>query len=1316
MEFRILGPLEVLSDGRTLDLGGQKQRALLAMLLVEANRVVSNGRLIDALWEDEPPGTAQKALQVYVSQLRKVLSRDVLVTQAPGYALHVGSGELDAARFEALVGEAREAEPATAAAKLRDALVLWRGPALADFAYDRFARPEIVRLEELRLAALEERIEADLALGRHAQLVGEVEARVSEHPLRERLRGQLMLSLYRSGRQAEALEAYQAARRTLVEELGIEPSRALQDLERAILNQDPALDVAPRAAPEAGLPLEAQRPPAEPAPVPLPSQERKLASVVFADLVGFTELGEGDPERTRALLERFYDAMAQEVERTGGTVEKFVGDAVMAVFGVPAAHEDHAERALQAALAMRTRFQELFGDSIGLRIGVNTGEVVAGRAREGSSFVTGDAVNVAARLEQAAAPGDILVGSRTAAAVPGAFQFGDSATVQAKGKPKGIACRPLFGAVTVTRPPGIGVRRAFVGRERELELLRATYERMLDVGEPHVVTVMGNAGVGKTSLARELWEWLAAQAPEPLLRTGRCLAYGRGITYWPLGEVLKEHLAILESDPPETVRERLAEREMLGLTLGLEVAPELHPLAARERLHEAWVELLDELAASRPVAVLVDDLHWAEQPLLDLLDRLIHDVSGPLLLLATARPELLEGRPSWGAGHLNATQLWLEPLPPEDAARMLDHLLGAALPDRLRRLVLESAEGNPFFLEELVAALIDRGFLARDNGGWRSLSLPARLEVPDSVQSVLAARIDLLGPTEKAALQAASVIGKAFWAGPVFELLDSSEANLGVLVERDFIRRRPQSSIAGEREFVFKHALTRDIAYGSLPKARRARLHAAFAAWLESASGVGQRGEHAPLLAHHYAEAVKPEDLDLAWPGGGAEVDELREKAGVWLRRAAELASRRYALDEQIGLLERAVELESGPAEQVELWRGIARANLLKYDQAGFRSAMLRAIEATTEAEAAADLYSTLAFWDAFRWNHAEDRQLIENWIERALAQAAPESGARARALVARSYCRPDEAEASAREACTIAERLPDVELRSYAFHALADAVLATGRYDEAREWAERRLALLDEIADPDHVADIYWTAIPGYLGRGHFDDARRLAELHDRVTAELSPHQRLHGVAFLLEVEELAANWQRIRELTPRAEEAVEASTPCIHRPRSLAVCALAAACLGDEQEAQRLESAADSLGAEEYGRVVDTRLRLALVRGNPGQVEKLLAEAEAPPKTLIRSTKLAPVASRLDALAALRDRERIEADAPRWLQPKTYLEPFAFRALGIVREDASLVERAAGGFEAMGLGWHAAQTRALLPLKLPAAQRPRTSPPPGR
>ena len=434
-----------------------------------------------------------------------------------------------------------------------------------------------------------------------------------------------------------------------------------------------------------------------------------MATVVFADLVGSTELaGASDPERTRVLLVRFYETMAVEVERAGGTVEKFAGDAVMASFGAPAAHEDDAERALHAALAMHRRLGEVFGGVLAMRIGVNTGEVVVGRPRGGSSWATGDAVNVSARLEQAAAPGETLVGERTVAAAGGAFEFAEPTTIKAKGKPDGVACRRLVRAVSLMRPRGVGgLRRAFVGREADLEELQAAYRSVVADGAPLLVSILGDAGVGKTRLVRELWEWLAGCYPEPLRRTGRCLSYGQGITYWPLAEVLKEHFGILESDSADAVARALADYPFLGLTLGLSPTADLHPMAVRERLHDSWVEFVQDVAQERPTVLLVEDLHWAEDDLCDLLDALVRRVSGPLLLLTTARPELLDRRPAWGRARRDASQLVLEALPPAGAGRLLDALLGVEPPASVRRLIVERAEGNPFFVEELIATLID---------------------------------------------------------------------------------------------------------------------------------------------------------------------------------------------------------------------------------------------------------------------------------------------------------------------------------------------------------------------------------------------------------------------------------------------------------------------------------------------------------------------------------------------------------------------------------------------------------------------------------
>ena len=1025
-------------------------------------------------------------------------------------------------------------------------------------------------------------------------------------------------------------------------------------------------------------------------------EERKLATVLFADLVGSTALADSqDAERTRALLNRFYDAMSTEIADTGGTVEKFAGDAVMAAFGAPAAQEDHAERALHAALSMQRRLKELFGDALSLRIGVNTGNVVAGQARVGSSFVTGDTVNVAARLEQAAEPGQILVGERTVAAVHGAFEFDEATTVTAKGKAGGVDCRRLLRALSLMRPRGVGgLRHAFVGRERELEALQQAYGRAVEERQPRLMTIMGDAGIGKTTLIRELWEWLGSQSPEPLRRTGRCMSYGEGITYMPLGEIVREQLGLVEGDPPENVRRRLGHRAILGMTFGLEAPPDLHPLAARERLRQAWVAFLDELVAERPTVVLVEDLHWAEDALLDLLEAGLRDVRGPLLLLGTARPELVHSRPTWGGDTLR-----LDALSPSDAVRMVDTLVPAVLPAPVRRVVVDRAEGNPLFVEEIVRTLIDRGVLERQNGGWFARDLPADLVVPDTVHAVLAARIDLLEPPEKAALQAAAVIGRTFWADPVHELLEGVEADLRVLEERDFIRHRALSSIVGEREFAIKHALTREVAYGSLVTAKRARLHARFAAWLERA-GEG-RDEHAALLAHHYAEAVRPEDVDLAWPEDDAELGDLRGRAVSWLRRAAELAVGRYEIEDAASLLQRAVELEPSPSVQIEIWREIGHANAIYFNGKAFSSAMQQAIELADDDLTTADLYAELAFQTMVRagmWGVPPPADLVEDWIGRTLELAPPDTVARAKALIARCYSAYDKSPELASEASAITERLGDPVTRSYGYDVLCMTAFAAGDWDDAAEWARRRVSLVDEIDDPDHQQDIYSSAFAPAVARGQFDEGRRYSRSGEEINRRLSPHHRLHGVGQSLLLEELLGDWEAASRLQPRVEDAVAANiaTPCVLNERALLVCALARAYLGDEEEARRLEQEAGAHRMTGYGPMQDApRVQLALHRNDLVAVESFLGEPG-----VRRSTTyyLSSMATHLDGLAALGERERVETEADRLLQPNTYLEPFALRALGVVREDASLIERAAGRFETLGLGWHAARTRALL------------------
>jgi class 3 adenylate cyclase len=842
MEFRILGPLEVVENGQQINLGGAKHRALLAILLLHANEVVSTDRLIDALWEKEAPQTGRKALQVYVSQLRKTLGRDRLETRAPGYRLRVAAGELDLERFEVLAAEGR----------VQEALALWRGQPLAEFAYQRFAQSEIERLEELRVALLEQRIEEQLEQGKHASLVGELEAIVREHPLRERLRAQLMLALYRSGRQAEALEAFQQARRALVDGLGIDPGRSLRELERAILQQDSdlELDAALSALPE---------PPVQPRSVPAaeasPREVRKTVTVLFADVAGSTELGERlDPESLRRVLGRYFNEMRAVLERHGATVEKFIGDAVMAVFGVPAVHEDDPVRAVRAALEMREKLATLnddlerqWGVRLLMRIGLNTGEVVVG-GMDTPTYATGDAVNVAARLQQEASAGEILMGVETHRFVRDLVDAQAVGTLAVKGKEAGIEAIRLVSLVQ----DDTRARRfssPMVGRQRERRRLDDALDQAIGDRSCQLFTILGAAGVGKSRLVQE---FLHDLGPSPLVARGRCLPYGEGITYWPVIEVVRDAAGLGDTSTPDESLSKIAtllegeqDVELAAKRIG-EVIGLSEELGGAEEGFWAVRTFFEALARRRPLVLVFDDIHWGEATFLDLVDHIADWTrDAPILLVCVARPELLDARPHWGGGKLNATSVLLEPLSEAESVQLVDNLADAVgLDVAARRRIVDTAGGNPLFVEEMLALLLENG---------RPDSVVA---VPPTIQALLAARLDRLQSAERAAIEAAAVEGQVFHESSVAELLSADvHDGLQTLVRRELIRPdRPVFS--GERAYRFRHLLLRDAAYESIPKEARAALHEHHAAWLERKAG-DRALEFEEIFGYHLEQAFR---------------------------------------------------------------------------------------------------------------------------------------------------------------------------------------------------------------------------------------------------------------------------------------------------------------------------------------------------------------------------------------------------------------------------------------------------------------------------
>ena len=629
-------------------------------------------------------------------------------------------------------------------------------------------------------------------------------------------------------------------------------------------------------------------------------EERKVVSVLFVDLVGFTAASEtADPEDVRARLQTYHARAKAEIERFGGTVEKFVGDAVMAVFGAPVAHEDDGERAVRAALAILEAMDEL---NLQARAAVNTGEAVVAlgaRPERGEGMVTGDVVNTAARLQSSAPTGALVVGQQTYWTTRHTIEYEQLEPVDAKGKAEPV---PLWLARGARSRFGVDVepqhRTPFLGRDDELEVLRQVYARTIRESACHLVTLVGEPGIGKSRLVAELSAFVDAQPELVFWRQGRCLPYGEGIAFWALGEIVKAHAGILESDGPDAAREKLEQTvESLSLTPAEQswTVDELARLVAaarsessggtRDESFTAWRTFLEAVAAQRPLVLVIEDLHWADAALLEFLEHLVDWAAGvPLLVVCTARPELYQLNESWSGGKRNATTISLSPLSSVDTAKLVAALLErSVLPAETQQRLLERAGGNPLYAEQFVRMLRER-----PSG--------ADVLIPETVQALIAARLDTLGGDRKALLQDAAVVGKVFWSGALSAIGDVEERlvrdGLHDLVRRELIRPARRSSVEEQQEFSFLHALVRDVAYSQIPRTARVRKHEAAARWIEGIAGE-RVGDHAELLAHHYREA-----LALA-TAAGLETAPLRDAARRFLvlaaRRASSLDSRAYA-------------------------------------------------------------------------------------------------------------------------------------------------------------------------------------------------------------------------------------------------------------------------------------------------------------------------------------------------------------------------------------------------------------------------------------
>jgi class 3 adenylate cyclase/tetratricopeptide (TPR) repeat protein len=604
-------------------------------------------------------------------------------------------------------------------------------------------------------------------------------------------------------------------------------------------------------------PLEAPPPAAE---------ERKVVSVLFVDLVGFTARSdEADPEDVRATLRPYHAGVKREIERFGGTVEKFIGDAVMAVFGAPVAHEDDPERAVRAALRVLESIGDLneeHGLTLAVRAAVATGEAVVSlgaRPGAGEGIATGDVVNVAARLQGEAPVGGLVVNEHTFRATRSAIDYEELEPVSVKGKVEPL---PLWKAVGARSRFGVDAEAApempFVGREHEARLLRDTFERTLRESTVQLVTVIGEPGVGKTRLLAEFRGWLDDRPELVYWRQGRCLPYGEGIAFWGLGEIVKAHAGLLESDDRRSAEEKLraavdvlveeGDRDWMVRCLSPLVGLPSETPPTRDESFAAWQSCLEGMAAQRPLVLLFEDLHWGDTALLDFVERLVDWSSGlPILVLCSARPELYDLRAGWGGGKRNASTVSLSPLTREETARLVSALLASSvLPAVTQEALLERSGGNPLYAEEYVRLYQERG--STDD-----------LPLPETVQGLIAARIDSLSPERKSLLHDASVIGKIFWAGALEAMGggDGEDVRVGLhqLSQRELVRPQRRSSVEGQAEFSFWHALVRDVAYGQIPRAARAVKHLAAADWIEEMAAE-RLADHADLVAHHLTSAL----------------------------------------------------------------------------------------------------------------------------------------------------------------------------------------------------------------------------------------------------------------------------------------------------------------------------------------------------------------------------------------------------------------------------------------------------------------------------
>jgi class 3 adenylate cyclase/tetratricopeptide (TPR) repeat protein len=777
-------------------------------------------------------------------------------------------------------------------------------------------------------------------------------------------------------------------------------------------------------------------------------------SVVFVDLVGSTARAESsDPEDVRALLRVYHERARDELEKFGGTVEKFIGDAVVAVFGAPVSHEDDPERAVRAALAVRDAVARLNEEEperdLHVRVAVNTGTALVSldaSPGEGEAMVAGDVVNTAARIQSAAPVDGILVGEQTYGATERAIAYREADPIEAKGKTDRV---PVWEALEPRSSLGVDLggagRTALIGRDRELDLLVGALTRARRERSTQLVTLVGVPGIGKSRLVYELGRVVDADAELITWRQGRCLPYGEGVAYWALGEIVKAQAGILESDTAEAAAAKLGDAVSVLSDDGERAWVERHlrPLVGlgsddvsgdrRGEAFAAWRRFLEAVAESGPAVLVFEDLHWADEGILDFVDNLVDWVDGvPLLVTCTARPELLARRPGWGGGKRNATTVSLSPLADDDTASLVLVLLDRPLLDAdAQQALVSRAAGNPLYAEEFVRIL--------EAGANVDTSLP------DTIQGIVAARLDLLPTAEKELLQNAAVLGKVFWSDALASIggveswaLDDT---LRSLERKEFVHREHRSAVAGASQYAFVHALVRDTTYGQLPRAARAARHVAAATWIESLPD-DRAEDRAETLAHHYLTAIE------LYRAAGDDVTPLAARAVPALTEAGERSLALSALPAAARFLSEALELVPSGEEPAP---GLLLAAGTAFDSVGREgSELARAVEGFERAgdpERAAEA-AALASHHAWHTRSGD----VDAWLERAAALVESRPASREKALVVAGQARrnmlayrPESGRVQAKAAVALAREIGEVEIEADALITLGCARVSLG-------------------------------------------------------------------------------------------------------------------------------------------------------------------------------------------------------------------------------------------------------------------------------